>query len=171
MILAIDFFLLDWIQQVVRNEILDMIFPLITALGNKGILWIITAMILFCFKKYRKTALTIAIALVLSLMIGNLLLKPLIGRIRPFQANGFSALLIPAPRDFSFPSGHTMSSFAAASVLLTEQKWLGIPAVLLASLIAFSRLYLYVHYPSDVLVGIALGISCGFLAKKTLKFF
>ncbi len=171
MMLALDHLILDWIQEVFRSDFLDALMPLITALGNKGILWIVITLVLFCFKKYRKTALTLTIALVLSLIIGNFILKPLVGRIRPFEANGFTNLLIPSPKDFSFPSGHALSSFAAASVLLMENKRLGIPAMILASLIAFSRLYLYVHYPSDVLAGILLGILCGFLSKKALKFF
>ncbi|MBE7043300.1 MAG: phosphatase PAP2 family protein [Ruminococcaceae bacterium] len=171
MILTFDTFLLEWIQEVLQNETLDILFPFITMLGNKGMLWIMIALFLFCFKQYRKLALTMILSLILGLLLGNLILKPLVGRIRPFQANRFFNLLIPPPKDFSFPSGHTLSSFAAASVLLTEEKRMGIPAMIVAGLIAFSRLYLYVHYPSDVIAGIILGVLCGFAAKKIMKFF
>ena len=108
-------------------------------------------------------------ALGLCLLCGNLLLKPLIGRIRPFNVQDAITLLIAAPLDYSFPSGHTMSSFAAAMVLLLTDRRMGIPAMLLAGLIAFSRMYLYVHYPTDILGGALLGILCGYLGCRIVQ--
>lgn len=97
-------------------------------------------------------------ALALDVLLCNVMLKPLVGRMRPFTVNTGMELLINAPKDFSFPSGHTAASFAAAFALLFVKNKLWIPSMILASLIAFSRLYLYVHYPTDVLAGILLGL-------------
>jgi undecaprenyl-diphosphatase len=104
-------------------------------------------------------------SLLLCFLLGNLLLKPLVGRIRPCDIHSSIPLLIARPTDYSFPSGHTMSSFAAANIIFHANVELGIAAYILALLIAFSRLYLYVHYPSDVLAGMILGlfVSASFL--------
>ena len=155
---------LGWIQQYLAGPAGDWLMPLITALGNAGAVWIISAAILLCMKKWRKTGVEMLVALAIAAVIGSLILKPLVGRERPFNDNDFAGLLITPPTDFSFPSGHTSSSVAAAVVLLRRDKRLGIPALALAVLIAFSRLYLYVHYPSDVLAGAALGVIAAFLA-------
>ena len=104
----------------------------------------------------------------------QLLLKPIIARPRPFTFRPELTLLVKAPRDFSFPSGHTAASFAAASALLFSKAKGWIPAMVLAALIALSRLYLYVHYPTDVLAGVVVGVLCGFFgaifAKNATKF-
>lgn len=138
--------------------------PVITHLGAGGILWIAVAAALLCVRKYRKNGCMLAVSLLLCLLIGNLLLKPLIGRVRPYDVNTLIELLIAELSDASFPSGHTMAAFAAATVLLYTNRRFGIPAVILAVLIGFSRLYLYVHYPSDVLAGLLLGVLFGILA-------
>ena len=119
-----------------------------------------------------------AISLILCLLIGNLTLKPLVARIRPCDVNTQVHLLIPRPHDFSFPSGHTMSSFASATVILHEHKKIsGILSMVIAFFISFSRLYLYVHYPSDVLAGALIGLAiavfsvriCGPWIEKMLR--
>ena len=110
-----------------------------------------------------------ALALVLGLLIGNLTLKPLIARIRPYDANPDVTLLIDRLSDYSFPSGHTLASFEAAAVLLLQYRAKAIPALVLALLIAFSRLYLYVHYPTDVLAGALLGVAFAFLARFAVE--
>lgn len=99
--------------------------------------------------------------LVCSAVVGNLILKNLVARSRPFSLNTTVNLLISAPTDYSFPSGHTMASFVAAMILYHTDKRLGIPALMLAFLIAFSRLYLYVHFPSDVIAGALIGAAIG----------
>ena len=98
-------------------------------------------------------------------------IKPLVGRIRPYDINTAVGLLIPRPTDFSFPSGHTGASFAAAAALEDSNYRLRIPAWVLAVLIAFSRLYLYVHYPTDVLAGAMLGILTGWTATEMVRLF
>ena len=149
---------------------LDSVMPAITFLGNSGWIWIVTAIVLLCIPQYRKTGLTVGLALLTGLVVCNLVLKPLVGRIRPFDYQlqcyrRVIPLLIEAPTDFSFPSGHTIASFEAATVLLIRHKKWGIGAMVLAALIAFSRLYLYVHYPTDVLASIVLGIGIAFAAN------
>ena len=132
--------------------------PLISKLGNGGIIWLVLSGLLCVFPKYRKAGVTMLTALALDVLLCNVMLKPLVGRMRPFTVNTGVELLINAPKDFSFPSGHTAASFAAAFALLFVKNKLWIPSMILASLIAFSRLYLYVHYPTDVLTGILLGL-------------
>lgn len=166
-----DLPILDWIRYHLSCPLLDTLMPMITALGDAGIFWIILAATLLATKKHRKVGVGMAVALVMGLVICNLGMKPLFARIRPYdyQLEHFGqtiSLLIRAESDFSFPSGHTIASFEAATVLaLHHRKW-GIPALVLASLIAFSRLYLYVHYPTDVLCSVVLGISIGIAAVK-----
>ena len=99
-------------------------------------------------------------------MIGKLTLKPLVARPRPYSYFPDMTLLVPALSDYSFPSGHSFASFAASTALFLHHRAPGIAAYALAVVIAFSRLYLYVHFPTDVLAGILLGILCGWLASK-----
>ena len=156
---------LDFIQNNIRNEFLDAVMPAITSLGNGGIIWIAIALIFVAIKKYRPAGFAILAALLMHLLICNIMLKPLIARIRPCDINTAVELLIPRPKDYSFPSGHTSASFAASTVILYADRRMGIAAVILAAAIAFSRLYLYVHYPSDILGGAVIGIAFGVLAR------
>lgn len=165
-----DLPILDWIAANLYSPFLDTIMPYITMLGDDGIFWIIWAVVLLIIPKTRKIGLGMAFAMILGLLICNVTLKPLIARIRPYdyQAEFFSRtihLLIETPHDYSFPSGHTIASFEAAGVLLLNSKKMGIPAMILAVLIAFSRMYLYVHYPTDVIASIILGTAFAFLGN------
>ena len=170
--LAIHFDLpiLDWIAGNLKCAFLDFIMPIITVLGDAGIFWIAIAVVMIFLPKYRKIGLGMGIALLTGLLVCNVTLKPLVARIRPydFQMEFYGRsieLLIETPHDFSFPSGHTLASFEAATVILLGNKKLGIPAMILAGLIAFSRMYLYVHYPTDVLFSVGLGIGFAFLGR------
>ena len=156
--LDVEFSILDFIQNQFRTPFGDFVMPLISKLGNGGIIWLVLSWLLCVFPKYRKAGVTMLTALALDVLLCNVMLKPLVGRMRPFTVNTGMELLINAPKDFSFPSGHTAASFAAAFALLFVKNKLWIPSMILASLIAFSRLYLYVHYPTDVLAGILLGL-------------
>ena len=160
--------ILDFIRERLACPFLDAVMPLITSLANGGIIWIIAAVLLLIFKKSRKTGFSVALALITGLIIGNLILKNLVGRIRPYEFNEGVEILVARLSDYSFPSGHTLASFEAATVLLIRDKRLGVPALVLAVAIAFSRLYLYVHYPTDVLAGIILGVLIGIFACKTV---
>lgn len=154
-----DMAILQWIQTHCHNTYNDFIFPLISYLGNYGMIWIIIAIVMLLFKKYRYYGLLLGTALLLTFLIGELVLKPLIMRPRPFSAFPDIQLLIPKPHSYSFPSGHTASSFAAVVALWYTDRKFGIAAVILAVLIAFSRMFLFVHYPTDILGGMVLGIT------------
>jgi undecaprenyl-diphosphatase len=161
MILTFDNAFLQWIQLHLRCTLLDWLMPYITIVGNGGWLWIVVSVVFLIRKKTRAVGVGLLISLVLSSFLGNLILKPWVGRIRPFEAEGIMELLIPPPGGFSFPSGHAISSFGVATTLWRNNSKMGRWAFLMASLIAFSRLYLYVHYPTDVLAGLFLGFFCG----------
>ena len=163
---AMELYILDWIQAHLRCGLLDAVLPVITWTCNHGELWILLALCLVIYKRTRRQGWTVATALVLDLVCCNLLLKPLIGRIRPFAVNTAVELLIPPPLDASFPSGHTAASFAAVFALRASGSPLWKPALAVAAAIAFSRLYLYVHWPSDVLGGALLGAFLGWAAGK-----
>lgn len=163
---SFDFSILDWIQEHIRCDALDWIVPKITALGNAGIIWILLALTCLSVRRWRKCGISMATALILGLLIGNVAIKLLAARERPCWINPPEVMLIAIPKDYSFPSCHTLSSFAASvSLLRYHRKW-GTLAVILAALIALTRLYLYVHFPSDVFVGLILGVSIALLACR-----
>lgn len=165
-ILQLDVAIINWIAEHIRSDLLDHVMPVLTSFGDKGAIWIIFGLVLACLPKERSKGIQILLALVFSFLLSNLLLKNLVGRVRPFDIVSGIELLIQAPHDYSFPSGHTSASFAAATVLMISH-WKGrYFALALAILIAFSRLYLYVHYPTDVLAGVLLGVGAGYLAVK-----
>lgn len=168
-----DLPILAWIAEHLRSVFGDAVMPVITLLGDAGIFWIVVAVVLLFIPKYRKVGLGMGVALILGLLICNVTMKPLFARIRPYHylaGQGVTIdLLIASQHDFSFPSGHTLASFEAAVVLVMHDRKLGIPALILASLIAFSRLYLYVHYPTDVLFSVFLGIGIAFLGNYLVQ--
>ena len=171
MLESLDFYILDLIQNL-RCPFLDFIIPRVTALGNGGMIWILMSLIMCINKKYRKTGITVLAALLAGFIICNIIIKPLAARPRPCWIDTSVPILINVPSDYYFPSGHTLSSFIAAFVLLFSGNRFGYAAVVLAALIAFSRLYLYVHFPSDVLGGIFLAalISYVVLGVSNKKF-
>lgn len=165
-----DLPILQWIAEFLWCPFLDAVMPVITLLGDAGIFWIAIAVVLLFFPKTRRVGLGMGAALILGLLVCNVTLKPLCARPRPYdyQLEHFGVtikLLIDAQHDFSFPSGHTIASFEAATVLAIHSKKAGIPALILACLIAFSRLYLYVHYPTDVIASVILGIAFAYLGN------
>ncbi|MCI1268522.1 MAG: phosphatase PAP2 family protein [Ruminococcus sp.] len=167
-IYSIDADILLFIQDNLRFAPITTAMRFITSLGNKGAVWLLIGFILLAFKKYRKVGITVIIAEIFGLIITNLMLKNAVHRIRPFYYIDGLTTLINYPKDWSFPSGHTTSSFAAALVIAYYMpKRYGIAAIILAVLIAYSRLYVGVHYPSDV-VG---GIICGAIAALLAVFF
>lgn len=165
--ISFDLPILDWIQANLQSPLMDKIMPIITLFGEGGIFWIAWAVLMLIIPKTRKIGFGMIFALLLGLLVCNVTLKPLIARIRPYDLQAEKGvvinLLISAQHDFSFPSGHTIASFEAAVVLLKNSKKMGIPALILAILVSFSRLYLYVHYPSDVLVSVVLGTIFAFI--------
>ena len=161
--------ILDFIKETFTCKALDVFMPFITKFGDHGIFWIALSVFFIIFKKTRKMGLTMGIALLLGFLTGNVFLKNVVARIRPYDLNESVTLLVSRLSDYSFPSGHTLASFEAATAMTLYNKRIGIPALVLATLIALSRLYLYVHYPTDVLAGAALGITFAFLAFFIVK--
>ncbi|MCI5881112.1 MAG: phosphatase PAP2 family protein [Clostridium sp.] len=160
---------LDFLQTI-HTPLLDKILAFITSLGNAGIIWIVLAVVLLILPKTRKTGIIVAAALLMDLILCNLILKNLVARVRPYDVNTAIAILIKKPLDFSFPSGHTAASFAAMTALfLAKMKKAWIAALVLAVLIAFSRLYFYVHYPTDVLGGAVVGILSGIIGYTIVE--
>ncbi len=165
----IEYVILDFIRDTFSSAFLDAVMRFFTFLGDAGWFWILTGVILLFFKSTRRIGFSVLISLVFSFVFSNLTLKPLIARTRPFDLIEGIKLIIDAPTDFSFPSGHTSASFAASSAILFWNKKLGVAAIALACFIAFSRLYLYVHFPSDVIAGCVIGTCCGFGSYLTVK--
>lgn len=163
-----EFGILYFLQSL-HTPWLDAVMKNITHLGDSGIFWILTGLVLFCFKKTRRMGFCVLLSLAGGLLIGNIFLKNLVARDRPCWIDPTIQLLVASPKDFSFPSGHTMASFeAAVSIFLYNRRW-GAAALVLAALIAFSRLYLFVHFPSDVLTGLVLGTVIAVAVHKIVE--
>lgn len=158
--------ILDWIQLHLRCGFLDWLMPFVSGLSNHGEIWILLAAVLLLIRRQRARGLSAAFALALDLITCNKILKPLIGRIRPFAFRPDLSLLVPPPGDASFPSGHTAAAFAVVFALKASGSPLWRPALALAAATAFSRLYLYVHWPTDVLGGVLLGAAVGWAGAK-----
>lgn len=170
-LLNLDGGFLLFLQESVRNPILNSIMIFITSLGDGGMIWIAATVVLLIPKKTRKIGLMSGAALLASLIINNNIIKNIVRRPRPFVTFTDLQILIPTPSEYSFPSGHTSSSFAAAAVFYRHlPKKLGIPSVVLAGLIGFSRLYIGVHYPTDVIAGVIMGILLSYLAEFLVNF-
>lgn len=165
---TIDWALLHGIRSVLQCGPLDFLMPKITALGNGGALWIASALAMTVSKKYRKYGVTLLAALAAGVFVGNLGLKNLIARPRPCWLENVP-LLISVPQDYSFPSGHTLSSVIGAWVLTAANRKFGWIAIPLAALIALSRLYLFVHFPSDVAASLVLGAALGFASVRLCR--
>lgn len=162
--MSLDWGILRAIQNYLTCPLLDFLMPKITLLGNSGAIWILAGAVLLCTKKYRKYGAMLLVGLVIGTLAGNVVLKNLIARPRPCWLDESVQMLIAVPKDYSFPSGHTMAAAVGATVLAWADRRLGAIAISLAVLIAFSRLYLYVHFPTDILAGALLGIGSALLA-------
>lgn len=155
-----DNYILFVINKYIQNKYLDKLMPVVTSMGNLGIVWIIMAAALILDKPYRSIGDVVILTLIISTIVGEGIVKHIVRRVRPCNEKSSLNMLISKPMSYSFPSGHTLSSFAAAEVLsmyFTEYKLI---FMIIAFLIALSRIYLYVHYPTDVIAGIILGILC-----------
>lgn len=160
-----------WIQQWVRQDWLNPLVEVFTSLGNGGAVWIVLTVLLLCRKSTRRLGVASAIAMLLGLICTNLVLKNLFLRPRPYTVvEGLVPLLTSADPN-SFPSGHTTAAFAAGIAWAGTSdkravKWI---AVIQAVCMGLSRLYVGVHYPSDVLAGMVIGTACALLSLYFLK--
>ena len=166
---SFDLPILEWIQANLQSGFLDTIMPIITMLGDGGIFWIVCSVLFTLHPKTRRMGIAMAISMAMGLLICNIILKPWVARMRPYDYqidilgktwNDLlvgGKLLVDTPHDYSFPSGHTIACFEASVAIMLSNKKLGIPALIIAILVSFSRMYLYVHYPTDVIASIFLG--------------
>lgn len=176
--LNFDLSIFQWIQSI-QNSVLDMFFKYYTTLGEAGILFIVIAIALLITKKYRKVGFAMMAALAIMVVGNNLILKNIFARPRPFNLDPesyawwFKSYVFPEivsrPDSYSFPSGHTSSAFAAAfAAMFYNRKW-GSLVMVLAFLMGFSRIYVEVHYPSDVIAGFFVGIVYALIAAVAVK--
>ena len=156
-----------WLQDNLRGPVSGGLMRLLSRLGDAGLIWIAVTIILLLCKKTRRTGVFCAAGMLLTLLVVNVCIKPLAGRIRPYEVIEGLSILVAPHEDFSFPSGHSANSFACAWVLfrMLRGKKRILPLIL-AAMIAFSRLVVGVHYPTDVLAGAAIG---ALLAECTLR--
>lgn len=160
----IDSAILRSIQNLLSGSFSDFFFANITVLANAGAFWIALSIVFAIMPKMRKVGFTMMIAMVLGLLFGNLIIKNVVARMRPYEMDSAIQLIINKPMEFSFPSGHTLCSFGASISIFLHKKRLGAFMLILASAIALSRMYLYVHFPTDIIGGILLGIITSNLA-------
>lgn len=172
-LLQLDGNILLWIQEYIRQDWMTPFWKFITFLGDAGWFWIVLSILLLIPKKTRKAGVTALLALGIGALITNVALKNLVARTRPYEVIDGLALLVGKQSDFSFPSGHSCASFAAAMAYYKmssqQSKKYGVAALVLAGFIAFSRLYVGVHYPTDVIAGIVIGLFSGWMAYKVMK--
>lgn len=164
-----DYGILEWLDSI-HNPILTEIFKVLTNMGEYGAVWIIIGIVLFINKKTRHIGLTLAIAVLLSLAVSNGIIKNLAARSRPCWLNPDVNMLIAIPKDYSFPSGHASAGFASAVSICMWNRRYGIAAIILAALIAASRMYFYVHFPTDIIAGIVLGTVYAVIAYIIVRY-
>ena len=162
--------ILDWFQTL-HSPVTDQFWVAVTTLGNAGLIWIFLTAVLLLNKKKRESGLAAAAGLMIELILCNLILKNVVARIRPYEVKQTIELLIAKPIDYSFPSGHTAASVAfTVALYFAGEKKLWKECGVLAVLIAISRMYLYVHYPTDILGGLIVGTFCGWAGWKLSRY-
>lgn len=157
-----DYTILQAIQSI-QNDFLDVVMKFLSYMGEMGAIWVIISLILICSKKTRAMGVMALCAMITGVLINEVAIKNIVCRPRPFVTFPDIIVNVKPPESFGFPSGHSCSSLAAATVLMLRDKRFGIPALSIAALIVFSRMYNGVHYPTDVLCGSLLGILLGVL--------
>ena len=166
-----DFSVLYWIQENLRSAFLDNVMVPFTSVFNGGIFWLALCALLLIFRKTRSTGIVVLSAMAVAYLAGEVGIKNIICRLRPCVVDSSVPLALEIPASYSFPSGHTASSFAAATAIFSINKKRGAGALCLAALVGFSRLYLFVHFPTDVLCGMLLGVLSGVFAAFIFRKF
>ena len=162
---------LVWIAEHIRCALLDPLMKLYTQMGNTGMLFIVLGIVLLFFKQTRKAGVSALCAMLIGLVVVNFTIKPLVARARPWLVIENFVNLVPEHDPNSFPSGHTNAAFAFAIAVCMSapRKWMKITAVCMAAVMGLSRLYVGVHFPSDVLVGAIVGSLCGLAGAWIVK--
>lgn len=160
LITKIDRGIMRQIDSHMSCRFMDKFMPFMTMLGDLGTVWLVTAIFLLFMKRFRFYGVSVIAAVCICAFLCDVIIKPIVRRLRPFVKNAELQLLIRTPGGYSFPSGHTSSSIGAAYVLFKMNRWVGLVGFIIAALIALSRMYLHVHYPTDVLAGALIGIVC-----------
>lgn len=165
----IDF--LKYIIDNFHNDTMTVIMTIITTSGNYGFIWILTDIFLLLRVKTRRAGVTMAVSLISVFVIVNVIIKPLIGRARPFEISTdiLNNILIALPVDGSFPSGHTAAAFASATAVFCCNRKYGSILLIAAFIMGISRLYFAVHFPTDVIGGLCIGVTVGVLSYKFLS--
>lgn len=158
-----------YLLQALHHPVLDRMMLFLTTIGEAGMVWIAISLVLVCFPKTRRCGISMMISMVLTYVVGNLLLKNLVARPRPCEVDQSVKLLVKFPWDYSFPSGHTMNGFTAATTIFLSYKKAGLAAYVLAAAVAFSRMYLFVHFPTDVAGGILVGAAAAVMVYFAMK--
>lgn len=159
---------ISWISKF-NNPFINKFMVLLTRLGDGGLVWVIIAISFLITKSHKSVSLKMLLSLCLTTIVGEVVIKRLVGRLRPSQIISKEDLLIKKPTSYSFPSGHTASSFGVAVILSEAFPWINILFFCLASLIGISRVYLKVHYPTDVIVGAIIGTLCGLVTEMIIS--
>lgn len=171
--MGFEFAFLDFIQENLRSAPMDSFMVFITSLGKGGLIWFLVAAVCLPFRRTRRVGVCIIIAVAVAYLIAGGIIKNIVDRPRPFEVAGIVQLLIDKPSDTSFPSGHTATAFATVGVLWAAWRdgrkaptGLFVVVVVLACLMVFSRMYLYVHFPTDILAGALIGLIVGWITWK-----
>lgn len=173
MLHSLDAAILLWIQEFVRLPGINPLIVWFTGLGDSGLLWLIPGLLMLLYKPTRKVGLSTVLSVGIGAVFTNLLIKPAVARVRPYEVIQGLVPLVTSDDPFSFPSGHTTAAFAAGVIwfFMLEKTWAKAVAVGIALFMAFSRLYVGVHYPSDVLAGAVFGTVASFIAYELCQRF
>ncbi len=164
-----EFRILEVLHEWLSCDFMDAVMVGVSSLGNGGAIWIVAAIIMMSIRKYRKCGYVFVAALLIGLVFGVLIMKNLVARPRPCELFEGFEMLVSKPLDNSFPSGHTLASFISAFILLEVNKKIGLAATVVAVLMAVSRMYLFVHFPTDIMGGIVLALVIYLFVRKYLQ--
>ncbi|MGM9987200.1 MAG: phosphatase PAP2 family protein [Bacillaceae bacterium] len=161
----LDNTIIDFVhKKVPKSKVFDKVSIIINKIGYGGVMWVIVALTLILFTPYKQYGFMIILADFLYFILCNQFIKPKYSRQRPFQQNNAIEIIIKEPNSSSFPSGHATIAFSCTTILFFMNPLVGMIALVLSVVIACSRLYLLVHYPSDVTAGILIGIMLGLVS-------
>ena len=174
-LLTFDLAVFRWIQTI-QTPVLTEIMRVVSLVGTKGAIFFLLGFVLLIWRKTRKVGVAVLGALAITTVCNSVIVKELLARPRPFQLdyNWWTAVyhypgFVEQPDSFSFPSGHTAAAFAAATAVFAQSRKGGVLLTLFGCLMAFSRVYLEVHYCTDVLFGALFGFFYALIAVAIVK--